>query len=113
MTKKETLNSAVDTLAWAEERETISVMITLYCRDHHHGPPLCELCRELLEYAVERVRQCPLQEQRTTCGKCHIHCYKPSMQKKIKEVMRYAGPRMLKDHPLLAAKHMLKGLSKK
>jgi hypothetical protein len=35
------------------------------------------------------------------------------MQKKIKAVMRYAGPRMLKAHPILAAKHLLKALTKK
>ena len=113
MAEKETPNSAVETLALAGERETIRVMIALYCHDHHHTSSPCEPCRELLEYAIERVKQCPLQEQRTTCGKCHIHCFKPSMQKKIKEVMRYAGPRMLKTHPLLAAKHMLKGLAKR
>ncbi len=111
MTEKGMLNGAPDTLVLAEERETIGLMIALYCRAHHHCELPCEQCRELLEYAVERVKQCPLQAQRTTCGRCHIHCYKPSMQKKIKEVMRYAGPRMLKAHPLLAAKHMLKSLA--
>jgi len=113
MVKEDTLDKFVDGNDLAEERRTIGVMIDLYCRDHHHGSHPCESCRELLEYAVERVRQCPLQEKRTTCGKCQIHCYKPSMQKKIKEVMRYAGPRMLKAHPLMAAKHMLKGLAKR
>ena len=113
MARKGKLNSADDTSAPAEERKTISVMIAFYCRDHHHCETPCEPCRELLEYAIERVRQCPLQEKRTICGKCHIHCFKPSMQKKIKEVMRYAGPRMLKAHPVLAAKHMLKSLGKR
>ncbi|MEA1922331.1 MAG: nitrous oxide-stimulated promoter family protein [Pseudomonadota bacterium] len=113
MSEKGIINKVADTPALAEERETISVMIDLYCRDHHQSTPPCESCRELLEYAIERVRQCPLQEERTTCGRCPIHCYKPSMQKKIKAVMRYAGPRMLKAHPLLAAKHLLKSLAKK
>ena len=113
MAEKGTPNSVTDPLALAEEGKTINVMISLYCRDHHQCEFPCEQCRELLEYAIERVKQCPLQERRTTCGKCHIHCFKPSMQKKIKEVMRYAGPRMLKTHPLLAAKHMLKGLAKR
>jgi len=96
------------------EWRTIKVMVELYCRDHHDckSPP-CAACRELIEYAIARVKQCPLKEQRTTCGKCEIHCYKPVMKKQIKEVMRYAGPRMLKAHPLLAAKHILKGLRKK
>jgi len=98
----------------ATEGQTIKVMVELYCRDHHdcQSPP-CAECRELIEYAIARVRQCPLQERRTTCGKCEIHCYKPVMKKQIKEVMRYAGPRMLKAHPLLTAKHILKGMIKK
>ena len=113
MAEKRTPDSAAETLALAEERKTISVMIALYCRDHHHGSSPCEQCLELQEYAIERVKQCPLQEKRTTCGKCQIHCYKPSMQKKIKEVMRYAGPRMFKAHPILAVNHMLKTLAKR
>ena len=106
-------NRVTDPLVPAEEGKTIKVMISLYCRDHHQCEFPCEQCRELLEYAIERVKQCPLQEKRTTCGKCKVHCYKPSMQKKIKEVMRYAGPKMLKAHPILAAKHMLKALAKR
>ncbi len=95
------------------ESETIRVMIELYCRDHHDcRQPPCADCRELLEYALERVARCPLGEERTTCGKCPIHCYKPSMRERILEVMRYAGPRMFKEHPLLAARHVLKGLKK-
>ncbi len=113
MVEKETSKSSVDAPVPAEEIKTIKVMVNLFCRDHHRGLTPCEQCLELLEYTVERVKQCPLQEQRTTCGQCHVHCFKPSMQKKIKEVMRYAGPRMLKAHPVLAAKHILKGLVKK
>ncbi len=95
------------------ESETVRLMIELYCRDHHDcRKPPCDDCRKLLSYAVERVRHCPLGEQRTTCGKCPIHCYKPSLRKRIQEVMRYAGPRMVREHPRLAARHMLKGLKK-
>ena len=98
----------------AAESETIRVMIELYCRDHHDcRQPPCPECARLLAYAIERVSRCPLGEERTTCGKCHIHCYKPEFREKIKEVMRYAGPRMFKEHPRLAARHVLKGLKKK
>jgi len=98
----------------ATEGQTIKVMVELYCRDHHDCLSLpCAACNELIEYAIARVKQCPLKEGRTTCGKCEIHCYKPAMKKQIKEVMRYAGPRMLKAHPLLTAKHILKSIRKK
>ncbi len=100
-----------------DEDKTIKIMVELFCRERHgrerHGGDfLCDECRELLEYARARVRQCPLKEQRTTCGKCEIHCYKPAMRQRIQEVMRYAGPRMFKVHPLLAARHLLKGRGK-
>jgi len=34
------------------------------------------------------------------------------MKTKIREVMRYAGPRMIKHHPWMAIKHLLAGLKK-
>lgn len=100
--------------ALAIEGETIKVMVEIYCRDHHgcQSPP-CVTCQELIEYAIARVKQCPVKEKRTTCGRCEIHCYKPAMKKQIREVMRYAGPRMLKAHPLLTAKHIFKSMMKK
>jgi len=41
-----------------------------------------------------------------------VHCYAPEMREKIKEVMRYAGPRMLLSHPILAIAHLIDGLRK-
>lgn len=93
------------------ERKTIGLMIALYCRDHHQGGQRpCAECRELLEYAEHRLAHCPFQERKTTCGNCRIHCYKPTKREKIREVMRYAGPRMIRHHPLLAIGHLLDGL---
>ena len=34
------------------------------------------------------------------------------MRARIREVMRYAGPRMLLSHPLMALRHLLDGLRK-
>lgn len=47
------------------------------------------------------------QEHKPTCGSCSVHCYKPSMKKRIIEVMRYSGPRMIFHHPLLACAHLV------
>ena len=103
------------------EKKTVECMIGIYCRDHHHaegeypagGYKLCQECRELLEYARLRLNNCPFQENKTTCGNCPIHCYKLKMREKIREVMRYAGPRMIWNHPLLAIGHMIDGRRKK
>ncbi len=95
------------------ERRTIEAMIRLYCRDHHGGGrSLCPGCAELLDYAFRRLDRCPFQEGKTTCAKCPVHCYKPSMREKVREVMRYSGPRMLWRHPVLALFHLLDGRRK-
>lgn len=95
------------------ERKTIEYMINIYCRDHHHSTGmLCDECQELLEYARFRLKHCPFQENKTTCGNCPIHCYKPKMKVKVREVMGYSGPRMTWHHPLLAIGHMIDGLRK-
>jgi predicted amidophosphoribosyltransferase len=95
------------------EAETIAVMIAIYCRDHHQtGKKLCPECSDLLKYASNRLKHCPFQEGKTTCGKCPVHCYKPAMREKIRRVMRYVGPRMLLSHPLMALRHTLDGLRK-
>jgi len=95
------------------ERKTVELMIGLYCREQHHaGEQLCEECRQLAEYARLRLRNCPFQENKTTCGNCPIHCYKPDRREKIREVMRYAGPRMMWHHPWLAVGHMIDGRRK-
>ena len=102
------------------EQKTVEHMIGIYCRDHHltagkhptRGYKLCDECRGLVEYSRFRLKNCPFQENKTTCGNCPIHCYKPKMREKIREVMRYSGPRMMWHHPLLAIGHMIDGLRK-
>ncbi len=96
------------------ERKTVEVMIRRYCRDKHvSGGTLCQECRGLLEYARKRLSQCPFQENKTTCGKCPVHCYKPGMRVKIQDVMRHVGPKMIWSNPLLSLQHVFDGLRKK
>jgi hypothetical protein len=88
------------------EKKTIGHMVEIYCKGHHdtHGE-LCSECKEFKEYAFMRLDKCPFQDKKSTCGKCVIHCYRPDMKEKVKEVMRYSGPRMLLPHPTLALHH--------
>ena len=46
-------------------------------------------------------------ETKLACAKCPIHCYQPEVREKVKAVMRYAGPRMIWRHPILALRHWL------
>jgi len=95
------------------EKRTVTAMIYLYCRKRHaRKAGLCADCANLLDYALARLDKCPFADGKPTCAKCPIHCYRPVMRKEIQAVMRYAGPRMLLAHPLLAVAHMLDGLKK-
>ena len=38
--------------------------------------------------------------------KCPVHCYEAAMRERVRQVMRYAGPRMLLRHPILALLHL-------
>lgn len=99
---------------FASEQETITAMVGIYCCDRHgvsQASGLCAGCRELRDYALQRLEKCPFGEQKPSCSKCTVHCYKPAMQARIREVMRYAGPRLLTQHPWLAAQHLLRGLT--
>ncbi|MFC2033310.1 nitrous oxide-stimulated promoter family protein [Chloroflexota bacterium] len=94
------------------ESRTVAVMISDYCRYHHPDDEQCLDCSELSDYALERLNKCPFQEGKTTCARCPVHCYKPDMRKRIRTVMRYAGPRMIYRHPVLALFHIIDGRRK-
>ena len=89
-----------------KEKQIIAVMIRVYCEAHHQKSVLCNVCDELLLYANTRLDRCPFAEKKPTCRKCPHHCYNPKMRKEIREVMKYAGPRMIWSHPLIALKHI-------
>lgn len=95
------------------EQKTINLMIALYCRDKHgQQDDLCDSCSQLQAYARQRLEKCPYQENKTTCANCLTHCYQKARREEIRQVMRYAGPRMLKVHPWLALLHLIDGLRK-
>ena len=95
------------------ESRTVAVMIGIYCRGQHGSGRICAECSDLLSYANERLEECPFQEGKTTCAKCPVHCFKPAMRDKIRAVMRYSGPRMLRSHPILAMRHVMDRCRKK
>lgn len=99
-------------LVW--EGRTVEKMVVLFCRHHHEDRPftstynqvpLCADCHALLTYALRRIDTCRYGHEKPTCANCTTHCYKPTMREAIRQVMRYAGPRMLWYHPMTALKH--------
>ena len=95
------------------EANTVALMIRKYCRSNHgDGKDVCADCSELLHYAEKSLTNCRFQEGKTTCGNCKVHCYKPSMRERIREVMRVIGPRMILTNPIMALRHAMDGLRK-
>ena len=90
------------------ERRTVRLMVELYCRDQHHGGDLlCDQCTDLFSYAMARLDHCIYKDDKPTCKKCPVHCYKADRRAHMRQVMIYSGPRMLKRHPILAIRHLL------
>jgi len=96
------------------ERDTIAAMVGIYCHDHHERRAgLCGACGELLAYAGQRLDRCLFRDDKPTCADCPVHCYKPAMRTQVRDVMRYAGPRMTLRHPILALLHVFEGWKKR
>ena len=90
-----------------QEKRVVSRMIELYSR---HRLGMRELPEELIElekYAHRRLDRCKFGSRKPACKRCPIHCYKPAMREKIREIMRWAGPRMLLYDPIAAIRHLI------
>lgn len=90
------------------EKRIVSQMIALYCKKKHGANgALCPDCAALDAYAKQRSDKCPFMETKTFCSNCKVHCYKPEMREKIRDVMRFSGPRMMFHHPVTAVRHVI------
>lgn len=93
------------------EKRVVGQMIGLYCRAKHGGgETLCPSCAQLYAYACRRLDMCRFGAEKPPCECCPIHCYAPDYRARIREVMRYAGPRMLFVHPIEALRHLWRRL---
>lgn len=93
----------------AREQKTLEAMMGMYCRRHHGARALCAECSALAEYAERRLERCVFGDAKPTCANCVVHCYRDDMRERIREMMRWAGPRMLFRHPILGIMHKLDG----
>lgn len=103
------------------ERRIVARMIALYCRAHHASAVpnpaaavhdsaavgLCPDCRALTDYTAARLARCCFGDAKPSCRRCPVHCYSPAMRERIRQVMRWAGPRMLLRTPVEALRHLL------
>ena len=97
----------------AREKRVVRTMIAMYCRDHHGTQgELCPACAALQDYAMERLDRCVYGARKPACKDCPKHCYRKSSKEQMQTVMRHAGPRMIREHPVMALRHMLDSLRK-
>ena len=95
------------------EWKTMEAMIKIHCRDHHGATAaLCVECQGLSDYASVRLERCRFGAEKPTCAKCPVHCYQRARREQVKAVMRYAGPRMVWEHPVMSLRHWLDGYRK-
>ena len=87
----------------------IGKFVEVYCSGKHRGVErskyplpsglgvrkICLECAEFLEYAITKRFKCPLEAEKPSCKNCHIHCYAGPQRMKIKEIMAYAGRRLM------------------
>lgn len=92
---------------YSSEIHTVDEMIRLYCRKKHKQKELCPDCRELSEYCHYRISVCPWGDKKPFCSNCTIHCYNKEHRQRIRDVMRFSGPRMLFHHPVMTIRHLI------
>lgn len=91
------------------EISTVEKMIKIYCRKKHDSKndALCADCESIFKYASERLLKCPFGDKKRACANCKIHCYNQFMRGKVKEIMRFSGPRMAFYYPKDFLQHIL------
>lgn len=94
------------------ERNTIKVMVEIYCKNKHKSN-ICTDCQSLLDYANLKLSKCPYKKDKPTCKNCITHCYSEPEKSSIRNIMKYSGPRIIFYHPILAIQHLIDGFKKK
>lgn len=97
--------------------QTLIRFVHVFCRENHgadvkapfappirdrdaaqlikQGLPLCVSCSELLAYGIRKRFRCP-HKPKPMCKKCHTQCYSREYRDKVRQVMRFAGPYLIK-----------------
>ncbi len=87
----------------------IGKFVEVYCAGKHHAAErvtitlpaglrersICKECSSFLEYAVAKRLKCPLEADKPTCKHCRIHCYDKPHREKVREIMSYAGRKLM------------------
>ncbi|MDJ6965144.1 nitrous oxide-stimulated promoter family protein [Salmonella enterica] len=91
----------------AREKLTIKKMIALYESQCPQASAVQGHYEALFAYAQKRLDKCVFGEEKPACKQCPVHCYQPAKREEMKQIMRWAGPRMLWRHPVLTVRHLI------
>lgn len=87
-----------------KDRRTLEAMGRIFCSAHHDGAKdaagLCPACRSTVDATLERAASCPFGHE-GNCQDCAVRCQRGEARDRIREIMRYAAPRMTLRHPLM------------
>ncbi|UTJ49581.1 nitrous oxide-stimulated promoter family protein [Atlantibacter subterranea] len=89
------------------EKLTIQKMIALYQRKSPQALVEPAHYQALYDYAMKRLDKCVFGDNKPACRQCPIHCYQPAKREEMKQIMRWAGPKMLWRHPILTLHHLI------
>jgi len=87
----------------------IAKFVEVYCAGKHAGlvrqsfllpgelgeRRMCAECVEFMTYAIAKRLKCPLEAEKPSCKHCRIHCYGTAQREKVREIMGYAGRRLM------------------
>ncbi len=87
---------------------TLKKFFSIYCQNKHQNQSkipylikykdlelnfeisLCNECKELFEYAIQKLKECP-NDPKPRCRKCKKPCYEKEKFKQMAKLMRYSG----------------------
>ena len=95
------------------DKATIRLMIDIYCRHRLGLMETPERFKALADYACRRLDHCRWGEAKPACKDCPVHCYAPKKREEIRQVMCWAGPRMILHSPMAALRHLCQCLMNK
>lgn len=94
-----------------KDRRTLEAMGRIFCSAHHDctkdAAGLCPECRATVDATLERAAACPFGHE-GNCQDCAVRCQRGEARDRIREIMRYAAPRMTLRHPFMTLDYLRK-----
>ena len=89
----------------SEEYEIVCEMIDLYHRTNDRFSD--GEISDLRAYIRRELSSCIHGSSKPFCSYCKIHCCEPTMREKIRDIMKFSGPRFIFYRPGMSIKHLL------